>query len=111
MAVQISPAHVATQRVGERFLDLEIPSAMVAAMDVTDESPPPELGITLPPLPAILLFPGDDKGPPFRYGGISLFRIDYASSRVARLVSVVRSWAAQAADLFDFGVPCVYCQP
>ncbi len=54
---------------GERFLDLDIPSVLVAAMDVTSETPPPEVAITLPNLPAIVLLPGDDKGPPFRYGG------------------------------------------
>lgn len=36
-------------------------------MDVTEESPSPELAITLPPLPAILLLPSDDKEQPFRY--------------------------------------------
>lgn len=36
-------------------------------MDVTSETPPPEVGITLPTLPAIVLLPGDDKGTPFRY--------------------------------------------
>lgn len=54
------------QRVGERFLDLDIPSVLVAAMDVTLETPPPEAAMTLPTLPAIVLLPGDDKGAPFR---------------------------------------------
>lgn len=44
-----------------------ISSVLVAAMDVTMETPPPELAITLPTLPAIVLLPGDDKGAPFRY--------------------------------------------
>eukprot|EP00752_Nemacystus_decipiens_P012627 g11183.t1 len=55
------------ERVGERFLDLGIPSVLVAAMDVTMETPPPELAITLPTLPAIVLLPGDEKGPPLRF--------------------------------------------
>ncbi|CAB1120040.1 unnamed protein product [Ectocarpus sp. CCAP 1310/34] len=53
------------QRVGERFLDLDIPSVLIAAMDVTLETPPPEVAMTLPPLPAIVLLPGDDKEAPF----------------------------------------------
>lgn len=56
-----------SQRVGERFLDLGISSVLVAAMDVTSETPPPEVAITLPTLPAIVLLPGEDKGAPFRY--------------------------------------------
>eukprot|EP00903_Cladosiphon_okamuranus_P016612 g15324.t1 len=55
------------KRVGERFLDLGIPSVLVAAMDVTSETPPPEVAITLPTLPAIVLLPGDEKQPPFRF--------------------------------------------
>lgn len=54
------------QRVGERFLDLDIPSVLIAAMDVTLETPPPEVAMTLPTLPAIVLLPGDDKEAPFR---------------------------------------------
>lgn len=54
------------QRLGECFAHLSIPSVLVAAMDVTEEIPPPELMITIPSLPALLLFPGNDKGPPYR---------------------------------------------
>lgn len=54
------------QRIGERFLDLKISSVLVVAMDVTLETPPPEVAITLPTLPAIVLLPGDDKVAPFR---------------------------------------------
>lgn len=60
------------QRVGERFLDLDISSVLVAAMDVSLETPPPEVPITLPTLPAIMLLPGDDKEAPFRYEGTPL---------------------------------------
>ncbi|CAM9267270.1 unnamed protein product [Ectocarpus sp. 13 AM-2016] len=45
------------KRLGERFLDLNIPSVLVAAMDVTLETPPPEVAMTLPTLPAIVLLP------------------------------------------------------
>ncbi|CAN0077064.1 unnamed protein product [Ectocarpus fasciculatus] len=55
------------RRVGERFLDLDIPSVLIAAMDVTLETPPPEVAMTLPTLPAIVLLPGDDKEAPFRF--------------------------------------------
>ncbi|CBJ33285.1 conserved unknown protein [Ectocarpus siliculosus] len=55
------------ERVGERFLDLDIPSVLIAAMDVTLETPPPEVAMTLPTLPAIVLLPGDDKEAPFRF--------------------------------------------
>lgn len=57
------------KRIGERFLDLDIPSVLVAAMDVTNETPPPELPITFAALPTILLLTADDKGPPYRYEG------------------------------------------
>ncbi|CAM9282168.1 unnamed protein product, partial [Laminaria digitata] len=55
------------KRIGERFLDLDIPSVLVAAMDVTNETPPPELPITFAALPTILLLTADDKGPPYRF--------------------------------------------
>ncbi|CAN0095020.1 unnamed protein product, partial [Scytosiphon promiscuus] len=53
------------KRVAERFVDLGISSVLIAAMDVTSETPPPEVAITLPVLPAIVLLPGDDKRAPF----------------------------------------------
>ncbi|CAM9957676.1 unnamed protein product, partial [Choristocarpus tenellus] len=55
------------KRVGKRFRDLGTPSVLVVSMDVTKETPPPNLGITLPTLPAILLLPAYDKGPPYRF--------------------------------------------
>lgn len=58
------------QRVGERFLDLDVSSVLVAAMDVTLETPPPEVAITLPTLPAIVLLAGDNKEAPFRCEGL-----------------------------------------
>lgn len=64
--INVPYASFVLQRVGERFQDLNVASVLIAAMDVTGETPPPELAITLPTLPAILLLPGDDKGPPFR---------------------------------------------
>ncbi|CAM9611872.1 unnamed protein product [Ectocarpus sp. 6 AP-2014] len=60
-------ASLMSRRVGERFLDLDIPSVLIAAMDVTLETPPPEVAMTLPTLPAIVLLPGDDKEAPFRF--------------------------------------------
>eukprot|EP00904_Undaria_pinnatifida_P005915 jgi/Undpi1/2453/HiC_scaffold_13.g05833.m1 len=55
------------KRVGERFQDLDISSVLIAAMDVTNESPPPELPITFATLPTIVLLTADDKRPPYRY--------------------------------------------
>ncbi|CAM9811061.1 unnamed protein product [Discosporangium mesarthrocarpum] len=55
------------KRVGERFQDLGISTMVIAAMDVTQETPPPKQGIHLPRLPAILLLPAQDKGPPYRF--------------------------------------------
>lgn len=58
------------KRLGERFVDLDIPSVLVTAMDVSSETPPPELPITFATLPTIVLLTGDDKGPPYRQEGI-----------------------------------------
>lgn len=58
------------KRLGERFMDLNIPSVLVTAMDVSNETPPPELPITFATLPTIVLLTGDDKGPPYRQEGI-----------------------------------------
>ena len=54
------------KRLGERFMDLDIPSVLVTAMDVSNETPPLELPITFSTLPTIVLLTGDDKGPPYR---------------------------------------------
>ena len=45
---------------------MDIPSVLVTAMDVTNETPPPELPITFVTLPTIILLKGDDKIPPYR---------------------------------------------
>ncbi|KAG5177278.1 hypothetical protein JKP88DRAFT_332876 [Tribonema minus] len=55
------------KRVGLRFAELSIATVTIARMDVTAAAPPATHALTLPPLPAILLLPADDKGPPYRF--------------------------------------------
>lgn len=62
-------AHMAVyyKRVAQRFHDLEIPSLVIARMDLTEETPPPNLRLQFQTLPALVMFPAHDKQPPFRY--------------------------------------------
>lgn len=66
MSVFVFVIFLVLKRLGERFIDLGIPSVLVTAMEVSNESPPPELPITFSTLPTIVLLTGDDKGPPYR---------------------------------------------
>jgi hypothetical protein len=43
------------------------PSLVVARMDVTDESPPGDLGFRLTTLPSLVILPAKDKSQPYRY--------------------------------------------
>ena len=52
-----------------RFQALNIPSLVVARMDVTEEAPPAEYGMipSMASLPLVLLLPADNKKPPWNY--------------------------------------------
>jgi hypothetical protein len=55
----------------QRFSELGIKSLIVGRMDVTDETPPPELGFLAHPLPLMVLVPSDDKSAPWKfYSGV-----------------------------------------
>ena len=52
-----------------RFKELNIPSLVIARMDVSDESPPPEYSL-MPShvaLPIVIFMPADAKHPPWNY--------------------------------------------
>merc|ERR1712153_192750 len=47
-------------------------SLLVARMDVTDEVPPTRLNLQLESLPALVMFPANDKEPPFHlFSGVA----------------------------------------
>ena len=56
-----------------RFKELAIPSLVIARMDVSSETPPPELNMlnSQAALPVVILVPADAKQPPWNfYGGV-----------------------------------------
>ena len=53
------------RRVAERFAELAVPTLTLALVDLSSTAPPPELALGA--LPALLMLPADDKGPPFRF--------------------------------------------
>ena len=56
----------------ERFHDLNIPTLLIARMDVTDEAPPADLNLmSTGSLPIVVMLPADDKRPPWTfYSGV-----------------------------------------
>ena len=57
------------KRMARRFEALNIPSLMIARMDVTEETPPAEYGMipSMSSLPLVLLLSADNKHPPWNY--------------------------------------------
>lgn len=53
----------------KRFKALNIPSLLIARMDVTEETPPAELAMipSMSSLPLVLLLPADSKRPPWNF--------------------------------------------
>jgi hypothetical protein len=69
-----SCAHFAVyyKRMAKRFHELNIPSLVIGRMNVTNDSPPAELGIITSKLPLFILLPAGAKHPPWSYySGIS----------------------------------------
>ena len=50
-----------------RFNELNVPSLVVARMDLTDESPPPHLGLVVGDLPLLVMLPAGSKSAPWTY--------------------------------------------
>ena len=55
------------KRMAERFKELAIPSVLIAAMDVTEETPPAYLNMINGPLPLLIIIPANMKYPPWIY--------------------------------------------
>ena len=57
-----------------RFKELNIPSLVIARMDLTDESPPTHMGLVVGTLPIVVILPAGSKIPPWTfYSGHYLF--------------------------------------
>ncbi len=55
------------KRMAERFKAMQIPSLMVARMDVSHETPPAHLNLIVGPLPLMVMIPADSKHPPWTF--------------------------------------------
>lgn len=55
------------KRMAERFQALQIPSLLVAQMDVTDDAPPAHLNMLVGAFPLLLMVPAQAKYPPWNY--------------------------------------------
>lgn len=59
------------KRMAKRFKDLNIPSLVIAVMDVTNESPPAHLNMMATALPVLIMLPAGAKHPPWNlYSGV-----------------------------------------
>jgi thiol-disulfide isomerase/thioredoxin len=67
-------AHFAVyfKRMADRFMEMGVPSLVIARMDVSSESPPAELNLMVGDLPLLVMLPaGPDKRPPWTfYSGV-----------------------------------------
>ena len=54
------------KRMAGRFHELGISSLVISHMDVSDETPPTFLKLQIHSLPSLVMFPANDKAPPFQ---------------------------------------------
>ena len=81
--------HSHSKALAKRFDDLGVPSLVVARYDLSDGTPPPP-DLQLAALPAVVLLPARDKGPPYRW-----------FSGVGKALELMRWAHANAAVPFD----------
>ena len=64
---QCSYFNVYYKRMADRFKEMNIPSLLIAQMDVSIETPPKEMNLMVGTLPLLVMIPASDKNPPWNF--------------------------------------------